>query len=552
MLGIAASAWATRAWWAEIRANQVPALLLVCGCVLPLLLLGAAFASVEAPISTHDGAFHVETIDGLRSGAAAPGWYPIGFHASVAAVLGVVPWLDSARGTLEAALGLALLGPAAACALGMALGLEPLVAAAGAVVLALTWTYPYDYHLWAGWPQAMGVLLLLGLFAVALRWIERPTVGWATLGGLFAGAIVVTHGTEVYSAAIGVLVIAAARLGRINPRRLMMCLPLALGVALLAAAPYLSTLVGWAGSGGATAAGALHADFVGGGNPAPETREGWFEVALGSFGAASVLDLPVRLALFACGARLRQLRLVLVLWALFAVLALLFDLLDLPVIRSIFVVTYPWLSDHRPRQVAVVFASLIGAGGLRFALAQLGTLRPRLAAHPHARRRLIVACGLLLVFFAEGSAVSVFKRVALTVGQQDVVSADDAAAFTWLRQHARPGTVVVNDHAADAGIWVPFKAELPVLLPRSEPADVAQEREPILQNLLDLDAAPAVRARACALGVEYVYVGARPLPFDEHVLPERGALERAPNLEEVFASGDAAVFRLHLPCGSSA
>jgi hypothetical protein len=31
-------------------------------------------------------------------------------------------------------------------------------------------------------------------------------------------------------------------------------------------------------------------------------------------------------------------------------------------------------------------------------------------------------------------------------------------------------------------------------------------------------------------------------------VPDRTTLERAPALEEVFASGDTAIFRIHLPC----
>ena len=55
-------------------------------------------------------------------------------------------------------------------------------------------------------------------------------------------------------------------------------------------------------------------------------------------------------------------------------------------------------------------------------------------------------------------------------------------------------------------------------------------------------------ATACALHLAYVYDGAQPTTADERALPDRAALERAPNLEQVFSSGQAAVFRIHLPC----
>src|SRR5206468_8048265 len=68
-------------------------LLLLAGTAVPCALLGAAFAGLEAPLSTHDGAFHVETVDALRHGIPRDTWYPIGFHALAAATLGLAPWL---------------------------------------------------------------------------------------------------------------------------------------------------------------------------------------------------------------------------------------------------------------------------------------------------------------------------------------------------------------------------------------------------------------------------------------------------------------------------
>src|SRR6202022_3587625 len=104
---------------------------------------------------------------------------PVGFHASAAAVLGLLPWLDTARGTSEIGIGLAALGPLAVFSRGLAFGLDALVSAFAAAILAVTFIYPYDYHLWAGWPQGMGVLLVIGLLLAALRWIARPSLGWA-------------------------------------------------------------------------------------------------------------------------------------------------------------------------------------------------------------------------------------------------------------------------------------------------------------------------------------------------------------------------------------
>jgi hypothetical protein len=506
-------------------------------------MLGSAFAGIEAPVSTHDGAFHVEAIDSLRRGVPLETWYPVGFHATVAAVLGLLPWLDTARGTSEIGLGLAVLGPLAVFSLGLALGLDALASAMAAAILAVTFIYPYDYHLWGGWPQGMGVLLVLGLLVAAVRWTERPTPGWAVLGGAFAGAIVLSHGTEVYTSALGLAVIAVARFRRIDPKRLALHLPLALGLAVLCAAPYLPTLLGWAGTGGAISAGeafTLSADAG---------QADWLQFALGITGAASLIDLPVRFGLIVLGLTLdRRARLAAGLWLAFVALLVVVQFVDLPIVRTLFVVTFPWLADYRPRQIAVIFASVLGAGGLSIGLGYLSRLRIRLISRPATFRRLAIACGLMLVFFAEGSAVSVYKRMAQAVAEQNVYGADDGAAMAWLKQHVQPGEMVANDQTVDAGIWAPYKASVPILLPRSAPGALRVDRLPVLSHVSDLSVAPAALATACALHLAYVYDGAQPTSADERAFPDRAALEQAPNLEQVFSSGQAAVFRIHLAC----
>jgi len=327
-------------------------------------------------------------------------------------------------------------------------------------------------------------------------------------------------------------------------------LPLALGVALLAAAPYLPTLLGWFGNGAATGPGTAIADYTAA-NPEDMGHGDWLQFGLGVTGAAALIDLPVRMALIGLGAvTMRRGRLAVALWATILALLLIVDFVNLPPVRTLFITTYPWLVDHRPRQIAVVFASLLAAGGLSAGVQYLAAWRPKLAHRPGVWRRVALACGLVAFFLAEGSGVSIYKRLTQTIGELTVYSADDGAAMTWLRQNDRAGDVLVNDNAADAGIWAPYKADVPILLPRSGSGPQTEMRQGILEHVADLDATPSARAAACALHVGYVYRGARPLAFDEHQLPERAALERAPGLEEVFSSGDATVFRIHLPCDS--
>ena len=541
--GIAVLALSARKATRSATKWRVPLIVLAISAAIPALMLGSAFAGIEAPVSTHDGAFHVEAIDSLRHGVPLETWYPVGFHATVAAVLGLLPWLDTARGTSEIGLGLAILGPLAVFSLGLALGLDALAAAIAAAILAVTFIYPYDYHLWGGWPQGMGVLLVLGLLTAALRWIERPTLGWAVLGSVFAGAIVLSHGTEVYTSVLGLAVIAMARFRRIDPKRLAVHVPLALGLAVVCAAPYLPTLLGWAGTGGAISAGeafTVNADTG---------QSDWLQFALGVTGAVSLIDLPLRFGLIALGLSMySRTRLATGLWLAFVALLVVVQFVDLPIVRTVFVLTFPWLADYRPRQIAVVLASLLAAGGLSIGLSYLSRLRLRLVARPATFRRVAMACGLVLVFFAEGSAVSVYKRVIQAVAEQNVYGADDGAAMAWLKQNVRPGEMVANDQTIDAGIWAPYKAHVPILLPRSAPGTLRLDREPVLSHVSDLTATPGAMATACALHLAYLYDGAQPTTADERALPDRAALESAPNLEQVFSSGQAAVFRIHLPC----
>jgi hypothetical protein len=311
--------------------------------------------------------------------------------------------------------------------------------------------------------------------------------------------------------------------------------------------PYLTPLLNWGSGGGANGTGlaalddiAAHPEINAGGN--------WLEFVLGLTGAASFIDLPLRALLLGIAIRGRQMRVVVAAWVGFGLLLFGVSFLDLPPIRWLYALTFPWLIHHRPPQMLVIFASLLVASGVATSVAWVRSLRLRLAPHPRTWRRLAMVSGILLAFFAEGSAISIYKTLDQVIVEQNAFSSDDRVAMAWLRQHALPGDMVVNDRAADAGIWAPYKTGLAILLPRSAAGPVIDEREPILVNVLDLKGAPGAQAEACALHVGYLYSGAPPFPMDEHLLPGRAALDRAPDLEEVFASGQTAVFRIHLDC----
>jgi hypothetical protein len=528
-----------------LERDRLTAALLGVSVLIPWLLLGMALLGVDAPISTHDGAFHVERVDELRRGVPIQGWYPMAFHASVAAVLRMVPWVDSARGTVEAAQALALLAPLGVFSLGLSLRLRARVAAAASLVVSLTYIYPYDDHMWGGWPLATSIPLLLGLWSVAARCIAAPSGRLAGLAGLLAGAIVLTHGTEVYSAVIGLSIIATLRWRELRAGALTRHAPVAAAGAVLCVLPYLGVLLGWAAGGGASYAGALALDDVTN-QGRPGASGDLLEYALAITGAGSIIDLPLRAALLFFGARARRMRLVLVAWAVFSGVLFGVSFVDLPIIRWLYVITFPWLIHHRPPQIIALFASLLVGRGLVLVVERAWRWRARLEAYPNAWRRLAIVGGALLLFFAEGSVVSIFKTLDQVISEQGVYASDDRAAMAWLRQNAAPGEIVVNDQATDAGIWAPYKAGLPVLLPRSGSGALQEERAPILEHVADLSGTTA--ARACALHADYLYTGSRTVPAD--VLPalDRSSVQSSPALEQVFASGAAAVYRIHLAC----
>jgi hypothetical protein len=282
-------------------------------------------------------------------------------------------------------------------------------------------------------------------------------------------------------------------------------------------------------------------------HPDIEGRYDLLQFGLGAVGAATSIDLPLRVGIVMLGVAMafmrRQHRTLVALWLTFLGIVFAVDFLDLPLLNRVFEVTYPWLVDHRLRQLAVIFGSLLSGLALLGGIELIQAWRPRLSTP--AWRRLAIACAVLAGFFAEGSAVSIYKSLDRAVAES-VISSDDRAAMTWLREHARPGDLVANDAAADAGIWTPYVADVPVLLPRSFDGPDRTDREAWLRRLAD-DTAP-VDPGACDLHVAYLFRGSRVFGSDESLVPDAGVLEHVGALEEAFRSGDAAVFRTRQSC----
>ena len=64
------------------------AVLLLAAVLIPSISMGVAFAGVIAPLSPHDGAFHVETSDAFRASTASTTWYPPGLACQAPATRG--------------------------------------------------------------------------------------------------------------------------------------------------------------------------------------------------------------------------------------------------------------------------------------------------------------------------------------------------------------------------------------------------------------------------------------------------------------------------------
>jgi hypothetical protein len=223
-------------------------------------------------------------------------------------------------------------------------------------------------------------------------------------------------------------------------------------------------------------------------------------------------------------------------------------LIGLPGFRQVYAATYPWSLPFRLLMFATIPITLIAAGGSISLASGWARVVSRVKSADMRRRaqrlgRLLTVTWLLLAVAALTLFLSIPPRTLSSF------SNDDSSAMGWLRDHAEPGAVLANDTFADAGIWAPYKAGMPILVYRStsDPATSAQ-RQLVIADVDRLDQVPESAAAACALGVRYVYHGAENSAWQARSFPTVDELSASPALEQVFASGEAAVFRLRLKC----
>jgi hypothetical protein len=569
-LGLAArDSPATARSLAGLAREQPAALaLLVAGIAVPVIATGFAFANIQAPLSPHDGAFHVETTDAFRQGSAVSAWYPPGVAATFGATLQLMPWVDTAYGAYALGLALSLLAPIAIVGLAAAIWRNILAAGAAGLLAGFTYLFPYYPQVWSGWPQTTGMLLVIGLWIVSLMYLDRPNRSVAALAGLLVGGIIVVHGTELYSTAIVLTAVAAARWGRLPWRHLSLAVPGAVLISLICAAPYLPVLFHWAGAGGAFEVGYGDATALAVG--AKSTTAGDL---LAVFTANALgIDLPVRLVLIALGVAM-AIRMGLArrasvsdglvvdasnasgltavaVCAVFFALAVASSFLNgIPFVAQLFSITYPWSLPFRLVMFATIPLLVLAAGGCVVVVRLWSSCLSRV--HNSVAQRLAMRTGRLLVitwallsFWVMAQFLSVPAAMLSSFSP-----ADDGAAMAWLRAHATTSDVVVNDGFADAGIWAPYKAGVQIVEYRtSDDPSTDDMRDLVITNVSRLEDNPEAMAAACRLGAAYVYYGADNTDWQARNFPPIEEMTTSAGLETVFEHGKATVFRIKLNC----
>jgi hypothetical protein len=271
-----------------------------------------------------------------------------------------------------------------------------------------------------------------------------------------------------------------------------------------------------------------------------------------------LVDLPVRLALLILGGwvalRQRAGRTLVGLIVLFAFLVAMFRYVDAGPVRRLFALTLPWgVDDRLAMTVSLLAAALGGLGLVRLADAlahrarTYGSKRTVFISWRRAARWALV----LAITFGMLSEVLVADKFRRQTGGIVTYDANDALAMGWLRKHAQPGDVLMNDGAADAGIWAPYKGGVAIVLPRTRAVSTGGPEMLLRSNLGQIDSRTDVREAACSLGVRYVFRGSTNSPSEHRQFPPLEQLRQDPGLQEVFSSGQSAIFRTWLDCNTT-
>jgi hypothetical protein len=173
--------------------------------------------------------------------------------------------------------------------------------------------------------------------------------------------------------------------------------------------------------------------------------------------------------------------------------------------------------------------------------------------HARSTRRLAAACLSVAVVFAATVGYNAYRSstdlLRDSFENNARVTPDSEAAFSWLRQHAARGDVVVNDVNADGSLWMyaldnvpPLFAVQPISTDRAAQADW-NAREYIVQHINRLGVDPRVDALLQRFHARWVYFDERLFGLFHHTM-QLDALEHNPRLQVAFERGTVHVFRI--------
>ncbi len=533
-----------------------------------VFLVVTGFHRVEVPLWSYDGGHHVEEIDHIRHlRPRVSAWYPPGLHSIIAAFLAPLPWIDSAYGATAATFGLPILAILTTFGLGAAAWQKYEVAGMGALMLAVSFEFPYSPLYWSFWPLTTSIIITLGVWAIVMMYLRDPNLRLALLCAVLTAGIVLVHGTELYSVLLGLILLVLPYVRRLDWLRLARDVGVAGLFVVLLVAPYLLTLINWLQRGGAGEEGVTWAESVAALDRDTLNADLILLVLQGTT-AGVLIDAPVRLLLLVMGVwyagRARLGWSVPAIALLFSALAVLLTYTEIPIIGRLFAATYPWGQRDRLIMLATPAYALVAGAGLLQALALIRRAKARLDSRLYllpasALQALDIALLLVMLVGVLGYLQLISFRLQVTADRHSTYTDDDARAMAWLRENAHPGDRVANDWMADAGIWVPYKANLPIAVPvlaMGYTADgTAGQAALVLKNIGNISGDDAARDAACSLGVRYVYRGSKgttdalvKYELLYRQFPPLDELRQSTALEEVFSSGGTSVFRVRLSC----
>ena len=470
----------------------------------------------------------VTTMDPTAAQASGS-YYPLGMHllAALVAKFSSVPASLVVVGLLAGAIW----APLAVFALARRFaGLPVATVAAGLLALATPW-FPYGQMAWGGWPLIVAVALVPAavLAALDVRALPDLPVVVLALAGLFA-----VHVTEFV--VVG-LIAALCLLLDNTPRRIRLWRA---GLLLLAGLSAVVILWPFArGIARADPGGLVDATKLGaltGFRTLVQIPYHGFQPPGSAFGFALTAWSLVGFALVVLGTRR--------LWRIpaargvVAATWMFFGLAYAAYLGHLGFLTKPWYGSGNR---ILAQASTLAVIPLAAAIISLGqTARRRRSRNVAVALAATTLCvGTMLIVRTVQTGDAAFARA--------MVTNDQAAAFSWLAAHSKPGERVLND-PRDGSVWM-YQATGGAVIPLFDlkhnwATDPAWNGRVYLQaKVADAATDLFVRVEAAAWHVRYVLVDPAVVPGGKPAL-KVAAIESTPGLREVFSSGAVRVYEV--------